>query len=160
MPQPVIVPELSKADQDRLAQSGIDLAMKNRCGSYLQMDQDIVHAECSQEGIEVLSYKKAMEKYDWLKEYAWKVVSPEKDDVTKYVAAQKDPKGYVIIAHKGSNNILPIQACLYPRAGNRSSMSIISSLPKRVQNSISFPGAQAGSMSAKAAPITGSPSST
>ncbi len=77
------------------------------------MDQDIVHAECEQEGIEVLSYKKAMEKYDWMKEYAWKIISPEKDDVTKYVAAQKDPKGYVIIAHAGSNNILPIQACLY-----------------------------------------------
>lgn len=73
------MPKLSKTDQDRLAQSGIDLAMKNRCGSYLQMDQDIFHAECSQEGIEVLSYKKAMEKYDGLKEYAWKVVSPEKE---------------------------------------------------------------------------------
>jgi Fe-S cluster assembly scaffold protein SufB len=112
MSQPVI-PKLSKTDQDRLAQSGIDLAMKNRCGSYLQMDQDIFHAECTQEGIEVLSYKKAMEKYDGLKEYAWKVVSPEKDEITKYVAAQKDPKGYVIIAHKGSNNIFPIQACLF-----------------------------------------------
>jgi Fe-S cluster assembly scaffold protein SufB len=113
MSQPVNIPIISKTDQDRLAQSGIDLAMKNRCGSYLQMDQDIFHAECSQEGIEVLSYKKAMEKYDGLKEYAWKVVSPEKDEITKYVASQKDPKGYVIIAHKGSNNIFPIQACLF-----------------------------------------------
>jgi len=113
MPPELIPTPLSKVDQERLAQSGIDLAMKNRCGSYLQMDQDIVHAECEQEGIEVLSYKKAMEKYDWMKEYAWKIISPEKDDVTKYVAAQKDPKGYVIIAHAGSNNILPIQACLY-----------------------------------------------
>ncbi len=113
MPPELIPTPLSKADQERLAQSGIDLAMKNRCGSYLQMDQDIVHSECSQEGIEVLTYKKAMEKYDWMKEYSWKVVSPEKDEITKYVAAQKDPKGYVIIAHKGSSNILPIQACLY-----------------------------------------------
>ena len=110
----ITTPELSKVDQERLAQSGIDLGMKNRCGSFLQMDQDVVHAECSQEGIEVLSYAKAMEKYAWLKDYNWKMVSPEKDDVTKYVAAQKDPKGYVIIAHKGSSNILPIQACLYP----------------------------------------------
>jgi len=113
MPQPIKVPEISKTDRDRLAQTGIDLEMTNRCGSYLQMDQDVVHAECAEEGIEVLSYKKAMEKYDGLKEYAWKVVSPEKDEVTKYVAAQKDPKGYVIIAHKGSNNIFPIQACLF-----------------------------------------------
>jgi Fe-S cluster assembly protein SufB len=113
MPPELIPTPLSKVDQERLAQSGIDLAMRNRCGSYLQMDQDIVHAECEQEGIEVLPYKKAMEKYDGMKEYAWKVVSPEKDDITKYVAAQEDPKGYVIIAHPGSNNILPIQACLY-----------------------------------------------
>ena len=113
MPQPVKVPEISKTDKERLEQVGIDLRMANRCGSYLQMDQDVVHAECGEEGIEVLSYKKAMEKYDGMKEYAWKVVSPEKDEVTKYVAAQKDPKGYVIIAHKGTNNIFPIQACLF-----------------------------------------------
>ena len=87
--------------------------MENRCGSYLQMNQDVVHAECHQEGIEVLWYKKAMEKYDWLKEYNWKAVDKDKDEITKYVAAQNDPKGYVIIAHNGSNNILPIQACLY-----------------------------------------------
>jgi Fe-S cluster assembly scaffold protein SufB len=113
MPSHVNAPAFSKDDQERLAQSGIDLEMKNRCGSYLQMDQDIVHAECNQEGIEVLSYKRASEKYDWLKDYAWKVVSPDKDEVTQYVAAQKEPKGYVIIAQKGSSNILPIQACLY-----------------------------------------------
>ena len=113
MPPDMIPVPLSKIDKDRLALSGIDLAMKNRCGSYLQMDQDIVQSECSQEGIEVLTYKKAMEKYDGMKDYAWKAVSPDKDEITKYVAAQKDPKGYVIIAHRGSSNILPIQACLY-----------------------------------------------
>jgi uncharacterized protein len=113
MSSPVKIPEISKVDQERLAQAGIDLQNKNRCGTYLQMDQDIVQAECNETGIEVLSYKRAMEKYDWLKDYAWKVVSPEKDDITKYVAAQNDPKGYVIIAHKGSSNVMPIQACLY-----------------------------------------------
>ena len=113
MPSPIDTPGRSQADQERLVQSGIDLAMENRCGSYLQINQDVMHAECVQEGIEVLSYKQAMTKYDWLKEYNWKVVSPEKDEVTRYVAAQKDPKGYVIIAHAGSSNILPIQACLY-----------------------------------------------
>ncbi|MFA5416129.1 MAG: SufD family Fe-S cluster assembly protein [Methanoregula sp.] len=109
----VNVPNLSDIDKERLAQSGIDLAMENRCGSYLQMDQDVMHSECTQDGIEVLSYKQAMEKYDWLKEYEWKIVSPEKDEITRYVAAQKDPKGYVIIAKAGTSNILPIQACLY-----------------------------------------------
>lgn len=107
------VPDLSQADKERLAQAGMDLSMTNRCGSFLQMDQDIVHAECSAEGIEVLSYKRAMEKYNWMKEYEWKVVPKDKDEITRYVADQKDPKGYVIIAHKGSSNIVPIQACLF-----------------------------------------------
>jgi len=83
MPEPVKTPEISKTDQERLAQAGIELELKNRCGSYLQMDQDMVHAECDESDIEVLPYRKAIEKYDWLKEYTWKAVSPEKDDITK-----------------------------------------------------------------------------
>jgi Fe-S cluster assembly scaffold protein SufB len=113
MSSPVNDPGLSDQDKERLTQVGMDLTMKNRCGTFLQMDQDIVQAECGESGIEVLPYKRAMEKYEWIREYAWRVVSPEKDDITKYVAAQKDPKGYVIIAHKGSRNVMPIQACLY-----------------------------------------------
>ena len=73
--------------------SGMEMSMENRCGSYLQMNQDVVHAECREEGIEVLSYKKAMEKYDWLRDYNWKAVDKDKDEITKYVAAQDDPKG-------------------------------------------------------------------
>ena len=113
MPDHVKMPDISAADKERLAQTGIDLSMANRCGSYLQMDQDVVHTECSAEGIEVLSYGKAMEKYAWLKDYEWKAVQKDKDEITKYVAEQKDPKGYVIIAHKGTSNIVPIQACLF-----------------------------------------------
>ena len=85
-------PGISKEDQERLVQSGINLSMENRCGSYLQMNQDVVHAECHQEGIEVLSYKKAMEKYDWLEEYNWKAVSRDKDDITKYSGSAERPE--------------------------------------------------------------------
>jgi Fe-S cluster assembly scaffold protein SufB len=107
------VPDISPADKERLAQSGIDLSMANRCGSFIQMDQDIVQSECSADGIEVLPYARAMEKYDWIREYSWNVVLKDKDEITKYVAAQKEPKGYVIIARKGSSNVVPLQACLF-----------------------------------------------
>ena len=105
--------DLDREDRERLAQSGIELGMANRCGSYLQMNQDVMHATCSEEGIEVLPYKRALERYPWLGDYAWKLVSPEKDEYTRYVAAQQHPVGYVIIAKKGSSNILPVQACLF-----------------------------------------------
>lgn len=111
--EPAAASELSKEDQERLTQSGIDLSMANRGGSYLQMNQDVVQSTCTQEGIEVLSIKKALEKYSWLHDYRWKLVPKDKDEITKYVAAQDDPKGYVIIAKKGTSNIFPIQACLY-----------------------------------------------
>jgi Fe-S cluster assembly scaffold protein SufB len=73
----------------------------------------VVHATCSEEGIEVLSIRAALEKYDWIRDYYWNVVPKDKDEITKYVAGQEDPKGYFIIARKGSSNILPVQACLY-----------------------------------------------
>jgi Fe-S cluster assembly scaffold protein SufB len=104
---------LSAEDQERLAQSGIDLAMGNRCGSYIQMNQDVVQESCREEGIEVLSFGNALKKYDWIKDYIWKLVPKDKDEYTRYVAEAADPKGYVIIARKGSSNILPVQACLY-----------------------------------------------
>ncbi|MFA5330921.1 MAG: SufD family Fe-S cluster assembly protein [Methanoregula sp.] len=113
MPSELTAPGISKDDQERIVQSGIDFNLENRCGSYLQMNQDVVESECREEGIEVLSFKKAMEKHAWLKDYVWKAVSKDKDEITKYVAEQPDPKGYVVIAHKGTKNILPIQACLY-----------------------------------------------
>jgi Fe-S cluster assembly scaffold protein SufB len=105
--------ELNREDQERLAQSGIELGMANRCGSYLQMNQDVMHSTCAEEGIEVLPYAIAMEKYPWLSGYAWKLVQKDKDEYTRYVAAQEKPVGYVIIARKGTSNILPIQACLF-----------------------------------------------
>ncbi|MDD1711713.1 MAG: SufD family Fe-S cluster assembly protein [Methanoregulaceae archaeon] len=104
---------LSPEDRERLAQSGIELGMGGRCGSYLQMNQDVVQATCEEEGIEVLSIAEAQKKHDWLKDYIWNLVPRDKDEFTRYVAEAKDPKGYVIIARKGSSNIMPVQACLF-----------------------------------------------
>ena len=113
MPAEMSGAEFSPEDRERLSQSGIELTLANRCGSYFQKDQEIVQSTCVEEGIEVLPYALAMKKYDWLKEYAWKVVAKDKDEVTSYVARQEHPVGYVIIARKGSRNILPLQACLF-----------------------------------------------
>ncbi|HXW98708.1 MAG TPA: SufD family Fe-S cluster assembly protein [Methanomicrobiales archaeon] len=113
MPEGVGIPSISTEDRERLQQSGIELSMVNRCGSYMQVNQDVLHATCSAEGVEVLSITDALKRYAWLRDYSWKVVSKDKDDITKAVAAQENPRGYVIIGRKGTKNILPVQACLY-----------------------------------------------
>ncbi|HVN65354.1 MAG TPA: SufD family Fe-S cluster assembly protein [Methanomicrobiales archaeon] len=113
MPEGLGTPFISPEDRERLQQSGIELSMINRCGSYMQMNQDVLHATCSEEGVEVLSIADALKRYDWLENYYWKVIPKDRDEYTKAVAAQENPRGYVIIGRKGTKNILPVQACLY-----------------------------------------------
>ena len=113
MPEGLGKPFFSPEDQERLRQSGIELSMINRCGSYLQTNQDVQHATCSAEGVEVLSIADALKRYDWLEDYYWKIMPKDRDEITKAVAAQEAPRGYVIIGRKGTKNILPVQACLY-----------------------------------------------
>ncbi len=104
--------DLSPEDKERLEQSGMILSSENRCGSFFQTDQDIRHTSCTYEGIEMLPTAEALKKYDWLKDYYWNLVDKDKDEYTRYVA-DHEPRGYTIIAKKGSKNIFPLQTCLF-----------------------------------------------
>lgn len=104
--------DLSDQDQQRLALTGLEVDMKNRSGSFFQKDQDVCHVTSDCEGIEFLTLKTAQEKYPWVRDYIWRAVSAEKDKYTRYVASQTEPRGFVIIAKKGTRSIYPLQACL------------------------------------------------
>jgi len=103
---------LPESDQQRLNMSGMDLTKKERIGTYFQKDTQVIHCHSSQDGIEVIPIRKALEKYDWINEYYWKLVSVDTD---KYTAAAELGlhNGYVIRALPGSKSIYPVQACLY-----------------------------------------------
>ena len=103
---------LPMEDQQRLLMSGVDVFEKDRSGTYFQKDTAVVHCESMQEGIEVLPIRKALEQYDWIRDYYWKLVAVDAD---KYTAAAELElhDGYVIRALPGSKSIYPIQACLY-----------------------------------------------
>jgi len=104
--------ELSPKDQKQMILAGVDTTEKGRSGSYVQKDSAVIHAHSKQEGLEVMPIKKALEQYDWIEDYYWKLVSVDTD---KYTArAQLDlHDGYVIRALQGSKVIYPVQACLY-----------------------------------------------
>jgi Fe-S cluster assembly scaffold protein SufB len=104
---------LPREDRERLTQTGLELDAMNRCGSFFQVDQEIVHTSCENEGIEMYTLAGGLRKYAWLQDYYWKLVDPDKDEYTRFVADQPEPKGFVIIARTGSRNILPIQTCLF-----------------------------------------------
>ena len=99
-------------EQKNLIMSGLDVTKKERGGTYFQMDTEVVHCHTHQEGIEVIPIQKALDEYDWIRDYYWKLVAVDAD---KYTAAAELGlhDGYVIRARAGTKSIYPIQACLY-----------------------------------------------
>ena len=104
--------ELPEQEQKRLIMAGMDVTQKERGGTYFQKDTQVIHCHTQQEGIEVIPITKALEQYDWIEEYYWKLVAVDAD---KYTAAAELGlhDGYVIRALPGSKSIYPVQACLY-----------------------------------------------
>jgi len=99
-------------DKERMLHAGVDTGEKERSGTYVQKDSTVIHAHSKQEGLEIMPIKAALEKYDWVQDYYWKLASVDTD---KYTArARLDlHDGYVIRALAGSRVIYPVQACLY-----------------------------------------------
>jgi Fe-S cluster assembly scaffold protein SufB len=103
---------LSDNDKERMILAGVDANEDGRSGTYIQKDATAIFSQSKQDGLQVIPIKEALEKYDWVKEYYWKLVSVDTD---KYTArAQLDlHDGYVIRALPGSKVVYPVQACLY-----------------------------------------------
>jgi Fe-S cluster assembly scaffold protein SufB len=103
---------LPEEDKKRLMLAGVDAGEKNRSGTYLQKDSAVIHAHKKQEGLEVLPIKQALERYDWVQDYYWKLVNVDADKYTARAQLELH-NGYVIRALPGSKVIYPVQACLY-----------------------------------------------
>jgi uncharacterized protein len=99
-------------EQSRLLMSGLDVTGKGRGGTYFQKDTTVVHCNSMETGIEVIPVREALEKYDWVREYFWKLVPVDQDKYTASAFLDLHD-GYVIRALPGSKSVYPIQACLY-----------------------------------------------
>lgn len=103
---------LPQQEQARLLMAGLDPFKKERGGTFFQKDTSVVHCEAKQEGVEVIPIRTALETYDWIWDYYWKLVAVDADKYTAAVELDLHD-GYVIRALPGSKSIYPIQACLY-----------------------------------------------
>ncbi|WP_180546254.1 SufB/SufD family protein [Archaeoglobus fulgidus] len=99
-------------DKERLKEVGIELDKSKRSGVYLQEDQDAKTFSSFFEGVEVMSIKQAMEKYDWVKDYFWKILRKDQDEFTR-MADTEDVNGYFIRSLPGAKVEIPVEACLY-----------------------------------------------
>ncbi|MCW4030705.1 MAG: SufD family Fe-S cluster assembly protein [Candidatus Bathyarchaeota archaeon] len=94
--------------------AGLETQEKNRSGTYLHLDHETIAAKINEayEGkIELLDIKVALKKYDWLKDYFWKLVSKDKDEYTKKVA-EDFSGGYFMRILAGAEITFPLQSCM------------------------------------------------
>jgi len=99
--------------KEQMLEAGVILDdVKQRSGTYIQMDNTPVHISMKQEGVEVMAVSQALEKYDWLADYWWQAVAVDTDKYTANIElGQHD--GYFIRTLPGNKTIYPVQACLY-----------------------------------------------
>jgi Fe-S cluster assembly scaffold protein SufB len=93
---------------------GLETDEQNRAGTFIHLDQETVASKVNElyEGkLELMDIKVALEKYPWLKDYMWKIVSKDKDEYTKKVAEDYSG-GYFMRILPGAEITFPLQSCL------------------------------------------------
>lgn len=98
--------------KDLMVNVGVVSDEEGRDGSIVFINNSMSH--CSnkiEEGVELLSTREAVAKYDWLKDYFWKAVDPEKDKFTAKTYIE-DSDGYFIRVRKGYHAKNPVQTCM------------------------------------------------
>ncbi len=108
---------LDPADKQQLLMAGVDVEEHNRSGSFLHLNHSKVHCKSVNPGVEILDIKTALELYDGLPEYWWKLVDPNKDEYTRS-AYENLHGGYFIRSKKGVKVEEPVQSCLFIK-GNK-----------------------------------------
>ncbi|AGB49716.1 ABC-type transport system involved in Fe-S cluster assembly, permease component [Methanomethylovorans hollandica DSM 15978] len=103
---------LSADDQKTLLNVGVVPSEENRSGTFIMLNNAVSHTSVKHEDVvELMSLREAMQKYDWVKDYSWKLVKPDADKYTAMTYLQ-NADGYFIRAPAGKKSKMPVQTCL------------------------------------------------
>ncbi len=104
--------QIDEETKERMINVGVMSDDSQRDGSIMFINNGMSHcSNKAEEGVELLSTKEALNKYDWLKDYYWKAVDPEKDKFTAKTYME-DSDGYFIRVKKGYKAKNPVQTCM------------------------------------------------
>ncbi len=87
--------------KEDLKRVGIERDPSKRSASFIMIDNKPMVSFAR--GVEILSTKEALKKYDWLEEYSWKLIEKRENDFD----------GYFIRVPRGLKVEFPVEACLY-----------------------------------------------
>lgn len=109
------IDDLSRVDQSdarHWLNVGIDTGESNRSATFIQQDCSVIHSKSRCADVEVMGISQAINTYDWVGDYLWKHISPDKDAFTRR-AHEAPHEGYFIRSLPGRKIAEPVQACLY-----------------------------------------------
>ncbi len=109
--------EFPEEYRDDILDAGIEPIGKNRAGSFLQQDDSVIYSNAEHEGLEIMGTSDALKRYNWLKDYLWKIVPSDMDKYTADVELEHG-QGYFIRSKAGSKVTVPAQACLFITSDN------------------------------------------
>ncbi|WP_027178618.1 SufB/SufD family protein [Maridesulfovibrio bastinii] len=108
---------LSSEEKEQLLMAGIDVEAADTSANFLQIDHSNVHCDNENKDVEVMDIKKALEKYDGLPDYFFKLIDKDQDEFTRE-AAKNLHGGYFVRTKKGAKITAPVQSCLFLKADN------------------------------------------
>ncbi len=103
---------MDKKDFVEFARVGLETDDKLRAGTFIQKDNSIVHCRKLANGIDIKGIAGAVKEFEWLGDYLWKLIPPDKDQFTKSVDTGC-LNGFFIRAGKGVKPEKPLQTCLH-----------------------------------------------
>jgi len=104
----------------RALEVGVVPKEEERAATYFQIDHSVVFRAVQKmfEGkVEILSTSEALKKYDWLKDYWWKLIRVDTDKYTALAELNWD-QGYFIRILEGQKVTIPLQSCLFISTDN------------------------------------------
>ena len=113
---------LPREDQQRLVLAGIDVHDDKVSGAFMQLNHADVHCTTRQEGLELMDIRAALKKFDGLPQYYWKLLDPDKDEITR-MAREHLNGGYFVRARKGVKISQPVQSCMFIK-GNAAGQAV------------------------------------
>lgn len=103
---------INNEDATEFLKVGVEISPSLRTGTFIQKDNSIVHCSKSMDGVDVMGIEAAIRQYPWVTDYMWKLLSPEKDEITR-AASQSSLKGFFIRSNQGVKPEKPLQTCLH-----------------------------------------------
>ncbi|MCD6470712.1 SufD family Fe-S cluster assembly protein [Candidatus Bathyarchaeota archaeon] len=118
--EPCLLSNLPKDVLEKALEVGVVSDKRGRAATFFQIDHSVIFKavqEMFENKVEIMSTREALEKYEWLKNYWWKIVRVDADKYTALAELAWD-QGYFIRILEDQRVMIPLQACLFVSTNN------------------------------------------